>query len=90
MIDGYWISDQIQNGYFLTTIRIILIVSINYQAAITRILKEKIKYDETHAWDFSIFNIVKINRPEENLHSPLIKELLGNFGHIDPLFLSLF
>ena len=64
----------------------------NFSTNYNLLLKYKIDTDDKNAWDFSIFNIVKINRPEENLHSPLIKELInttGTHGQKD-LFYKLF
>ena len=57
-----------------------------------KLLNEKIDQNLYYAWDFSIFDIVKIKRPEENLHSPLLAELLnphGKHGQQD-LFYKLF
>lgn len=56
------------------------------------ILKEKHDKDELHAWDFTIFEIIKSKRPEEHIHSPLLLELLnteGKHGQKD-LFYKLF
>jgi len=60
----------------------------NYQL----LLQEKKELNIYYAWDFSIFDIIKIKRPEENLHSPLLIELLdtqGKHGQQD-LFYKLF
>jgi hypothetical protein len=64
------------------------LLSIKYNA----ILKEKELKNESEAWNFSIFDIVKIKRLEEDLHSPLLAELLdtkGSHGQKD-LFYKLF
>lgn len=56
------------------------------------IIKEKELTNEFEAWDFSIFNVLSFLRPEENLHSPLLAELLdtnGSHGQKD-LFYKLF
>lgn len=56
------------------------------------LLQEKETKNKTEAWDFSIFDIVTIKRLEENLHSPLLGELLdtrGSHGQKD-LFYRLF
>lgn len=56
------------------------------------ILIEKRSNNHLHSWDFSVFEIIKILRPEENLLSPLLAELLdpqGSHGQGD-LFYRLF
>lgn len=61
-------------------------------AAYNAILDEKDLTNESEAWDFSIFNFLSFLRPEENLHSPLLAELLdsnGSHGQKD-LFYKLF
>jgi hypothetical protein len=57
-----------------------------------KLLQEKEDDNIYNAWDFSLFNIIKVKRPEENLHSPLLIELLdteGKHGQQD-LFYKLF
>ncbi len=56
------------------------------------LLEEKQKMNELEAWDFSLFNIIRVRRKEEDLHSPLLAELLdtnGTHGQKD-LFYKLF
>jgi hypothetical protein len=52
------------------------LLSIDYQT----ILKECDDRNISEAWAFSIFDIIKVKRPEENLHSPLLAELLNTNG----------
>jgi len=55
-------------------------------------LNEKEESNSIQAWDFSVFDIIKIKRIEEGLHSPMITELLnpaGSHGQKD-LFYKLF
>lgn len=55
-------------------------------------LNERTELNIVHAWDFSIFKIIKVKREEENLHSRLLKELIdpvGTHGQKD-LFYKLF
>jgi hypothetical protein len=44
------------------------------------ILAERESRNIYEAWEFSIFGIIKFKRPEENLHSPLLAELLNPLG----------
>lgn len=56
------------------------------------LLDEKHKMNEQEAWSFSLFEIIKVRRKEEDLHSPLLAELLntnGTHGQKD-LFYKLF
>jgi len=56
------------------------------------IIDEKKRTDNIEAWDFSLFDILKFARPEENLHSPILTSLLdskGSHGQKD-LFYKLF
>jgi len=89
-----WLSDfkSDQEKIFLENYsefeRKVSLVSSEYN----KIIKDQDLLNETEAWDFSIFNIVQIKRPEENLHSPFIAELLdtqGSHGQKD-LFYKLF
>ncbi|MCT4589101.1 MAG: PD-(D/E)XK nuclease family protein [Carboxylicivirga sp.] len=48
--------------------------------AYNKILQCKKDSNHTEAWDFSVFSIIKILRPEENLHSPMLYELLNTIG----------
>lgn len=57
-----------------------------------KILLEKRSSDHLQSWDFSIFNIIRIKRIEECLHTPVLAELLdpqGSHGQGD-LFYRLF
>jgi len=46
----------------------------------SELLIERDLKNQTEAWDFSLFDIITVRRPEENLHSPLIAELLNPSG----------
>lgn len=60
-------------------------LSIKYN----KLLLDRNEKNPIEAWDFSIFNIFKFSRPEENLHSPFLTELLdtkGNHGQKDTFY----
>lgn len=44
------------------------------------LLLEESSSNQIEAWRFCVFNIIKLKRIEESLHSPLIKELLDTNG----------
>jgi len=89
-IDDYY---QFFNNYSFNSNEIIINNLSNIETTFNKfsksyqiLLNKKNTTNEIKAWDFSIFNIIKVKRPEENLHSPILKELLdtnGNHGQKD-------
>jgi len=53
---------------------------LNFSKDYQLLLNERKDQEMYFAWDFSIFNIVKIKRPEDSLHSPLLYEILNTLG----------